>query len=546
MSRLTWRAALAVIAILSGFVIEASSAYASLTLDITVAGHMTAETSLDAGLQGGLAAGSFSPLFSDTLNFDKNGNYLGNGPPVAGTEYVITINSIHSADVSTPYDNQLGISTTFQIANVSGPTFASTSNHSVNLLLVAPNQSVSPGNNNSALYSLSGTVSNSPTGNTPTLSATYTDGNHLGGVTLSAPNPTVSFPSPVVLTNTVPSNFTQNLNLSTTFTAVGVSSTFNVQSDVMTPEPASMAIWGLAFLGIVGTGLRRAFGWMRLGGNMRSAMLGSSVATFLLTACAASARADFVPPPAAATGTTLFYEGNINSSNGQAENNEFAGGANNADLVFQEFVVPVGQQWTINSIWSNDGLAAGFSTTNAFWDIRQGMTAGGGLTGTNFAGGTVSSATVALSGNVLPSTPFFTASPALTEYTVTVNVGAITLGPGTYWITVAPTGAGIGDSYNSNTDAVPGPGTTGQTLAGEQAILPVSGYQSLYYTGTADFVTGSTSSSTPDVHQTSGQGFSDGVAGSNMSSTPEPSMAALWSLGGLVLAAIRLRRKHIS
>lgn len=290
------------------------------------------------------------------------------------------------------------------------------------------------------------------------------------------------------------------------------------------------------------------------------------VATATLVFCMAFvgwapvAHADFVPP-----GGTLFYEGNINSTDGKALNNEYNTSGSEANLVYQEFVIPVGQSWTITAVWSNDNMDSAFGSgiTSAYWAIRTGMSAG--TPGSVVAGGSTDSASAAVSGNAIPG------SLTGSEYTVTVSNLNVTLGAGEYWLTVAPVGATLNDSGNSDTNALTGAGTNGgqggPSDGGEQAILPTQyvgtltspstspsstvwynggtdnsalGNSANYFDGLGKIITGTITSGLA----TDPQGFSVGVLGtSGPAATPEPSAIAIWTLGLAGLGFYRARRR---
>ena len=75
----------------------------------------------------------------------------------------------------------------------------------------------------------------------------------------------------------------------------------------------------------------------------------------------------------------LWYNGDFNGSD--AFNNLVSTGGVTTSagqaLVYDDFVVPAGQTWTIDKVYSNDALGSNNSTT-AYWEIRSGVSAGSG------------------------------------------------------------------------------------------------------------------------------------------------------------------------
>jgi hypothetical protein len=117
---------------------------------------------------------------------------------------------------------------------------------------------------------------------------------------------------------------------------------------------------------------------------------------------------------------------------------------------YQNFVIPAGQTWTITGLFSNDLLippGAGVFPS-AVWELRSGMSAGNG--GAVIAGG--SSAVV--------QTPTGRSFGPYTEYNTTVTGLGTVLGPGTYWMNVAPANNPNSAAYNSNTFGLNSVGTS--------------------------------------------------------------------------------------
>jgi hypothetical protein len=210
---------------------------------------------------------------------------------------------------------------------------------------------------------------------------------------------------------------------------------------------------------------------------------------------------------AAATGraTTLWYDGDGSSTPGGG-----GGTANEEDTsasqsnIYDDFIVPAGQTWTISSVFSND-LMNFTGITSADWEIREGLSAGN--SGTLLASGT-STASQTATGRTGTS-PFI-------EYTIQVNSLDVVLTAGTYWLTVAPIGSGSGNSYMSfsvGTNAV------GSSTAND-AFWNSSTFGKTY---SAEAVN-----------------YSEGVLGT--ASVPEPGSLALGGSGLLLLVAAGVRR----
>jgi hypothetical protein len=140
----------------------------------------------------------------------------------------------------------------------------------------------------------------------------------------------------------------------------------------------------------------------------------------------------------------LWYNGDLD--NRDAWSNQTASVATGVDsLVYDNFIVPVNQKWTITSVWSNDVKNPFFTVANptqVAWQIHSGMSAGNG--GTVVASGTATGAnvTVAADGTSSVFAPF-----SATQDTITAKGLSVVLTAGTYWLSVAPVTTGADDSY---------------------------------------------------------------------------------------------------
>ncbi len=202
---------------------------------------------------------------------------------------------------------------------------------------------------------------------------------------------------------------------------------------------------------------------------------------------------------------TLWYNGDFDGVNGLAnESNTTISDAR----VYDDFVVPSGG-WTVDTLWSND--LTDTSASSAYWEIRSGVSAGNG--GTLLFNGT-SAAT---------QTPTGRSAFGYNEYTMQVSGLNIPLGPGTYWLTVAPIDSGTGVSYISTTSGLNAvgipPGNDDNSF-----------FDSTYFNRSFEPASNEVQSSPAD--------FSMGVGGQSQE-VPEPCTLALFGLGAFGL----LRRR---
>jgi len=129
----------------------------------------------------------------------------------------------------------------------------------------------------------------------------------------------------------------------------------------------------------------------------------------------------------------LWYNGDFNGVSGLAnENNTIVSQA----AVYDDFIVPSGG-WHIGFVWSNNLMST--TSSQAYWEIRSGVSTGNG--GTLIASGT----------NAATQTPTGRSGFGYTEYTILVGGLNVTLGAGTYWLSVTPIDSGSGRSFDSTT-----------------------------------------------------------------------------------------------
>jgi hypothetical protein len=146
-----------------------------------------------------------------------------------------------------------------------------------------------------------------------------------------------------------------------------------------------------------------------------------------------------------ARAATLWYNGDLD--NRDAWSNQTASVATGVDsLVYDDFIVPAGQKWTITSAWSNDVENPFFTSprvSSVAWQIRTGVSAGNG--GTVVASGTATGA--ANIGETADGTSTVFAPFSASQVTITAKNLSVVLNPGTYWLSVAPVTTGADDSY---------------------------------------------------------------------------------------------------
>jgi hypothetical protein len=231
-----------------------------------------------------------------------------------------------------------------------------------------------------------------------------------------------------------------------------------------------------------------------------------------------------------ARAATLWYNGDLD--NRDAWSNQTASVATGVDsLVYDNFIVPAGQKWTITSAWSNDVENPFFTSprvSSVAWQIRTGVSAGNG--GTVVASGTAtgSNATEAADGTSAVFAPF-----SANQETITAKGLSVVLNPGTYWISVAPVTTGADDSffYVSSTSGLNAvgtpPGNDGNSY--DNSVADSNNYASL-----------------SNLEGGGNWDYSLGVAGTFVV-TPEPSSMAMMLAASFGLPALGFcRRKRNS
>jgi hypothetical protein len=212
---------------------------------------------------------------------------------------------------------------------------------------------------------------------------------------------------------------------------------------------------------------------------------------------------------------TLWYNGDFDGVNGLV-NGVGTNGVTGSSNVYDNFVVPGGQTWTIADVWSNN-LMDFTGVTSAEREIRSGVSLGSG--GTLIASGT-DAATQTATGR---------SGFGYTEYEILVSGLNVTLGAGTYWLSVAPvTAGGGGNSYVST--------TSGSNCVG----TPCGNDGNSYWSSGAPF--NENFGSTADGLGTGTWDFSMGL--DDGTTAPEPATIGLCLAGlGLIMVGSRARRR---
>jgi hypothetical protein len=228
--------------------------------------------------------------------------------------------------------------------------------------------------------------------------------------------------------------------------------------------------------------------------------------------------------------STLWYNGDSDGRDGLV--NQTGGPQNPPDgYVYDNFIVPAGQTWSLTSVFSNDLLSV--TPNTAYWEIRSGVSAGNGGTLLYSGDGTDSQIATTKSYN-FSGNPLL---PPIAEYTNTVSVSGVTLGPGTYWLAVVPDVGGLNQLYGAAATVI-------DTTSGVNAIgIPPGNDGNSFLTSTF-FGDNFVPLSTIEGDTTQNWDVSMGVRGTvTFSTIPEPS-SIVCGLTGLVLAAGYVRHRH--
>jgi len=157
---------------------------------------------------------------------------------------------------------------------------------------------------------------------------------------------------------------------------------------------------------------------------------------FALLFLSTVAHADFI----------LFYGGDFEPTNQNAnalanENDAIVGGNPYGAATFQNFIIPAGHTWNIQSLFTNN--LSDLNPTSGYWQLREGVSEGNG--GTLIASGTGA-------GSAFTWDPTNRSAFGYNEYTAHIHDLSITLGSGQYWMSVVPLATDqSGRSFNTNT-----------------------------------------------------------------------------------------------
>jgi hypothetical protein len=227
---------------------------------------------------------------------------------------------------------------------------------------------------------------------------------------------------------------------------------------------------------------------------------------------------------APAQAATLWYNGNLDNRDSWLNQTSTVSPGGLDGRTYDDFIVPVGETFTITSAYTNDLESPFFSytPTTASYQILKGVSTGNGGTTVATGDGTAS---VTATGRT--STTLFSPFTA-TEYTIAVSGLNIVLGSGTYWLSVAPDTDGA-DAYWYNDT------TSGASAVGTPPGNDGNSYFSSAYLGYSFASVGS-------LEGGGNWDFSMGIIGT-FAQTPEPSSVTLVVAAGFCLAAMACCRK---
>lgn len=235
-----------------------------------------------------------------------------------------------------------------------------------------------------------------------------------------------------------------------------------------------------------------------------------------------------VSTPLVAQADMLWYNGDYDNRDALENGGQgviFNNPALEIARVYDNFVVPVGQTWTVTSVYSVNEIfyQSGLGISTATWEIRS-ADSNGNIGAIKYNGDTAATAT-AVSTN---SNNYYNYSPSK----VTAAVASVTLTAGTYWLTVVPddTSGRVGDrSYI-------------ETTSGANSIgLPKGNDGHSYITN--NLPTGTTGAyNLTSTNVVEGAGNWDYVMGVNgtivpTATVPEPSSLLLMAIGSLGISA---------
>lgn len=227
----------------------------------------------------------------------------------------------------------------------------------------------------------------------------------------------------------------------------------------------------------------------------------------------------FLNGQAAQAGSILWYNGNLDQRDALTNQTGAADG-----LIYDDFIVPVGKTFTITAVYSNDAMyQAPTASTTAYFEIRSGVSTGHG--GTLLASGNGS--------DVSASTgqTFSSGGVVLPVYTNEITGLNTTLGPGTYWLAVAPNVSNQ-DSYIVTTS---GAGAIGTPPGNDGNSFMSSTFFGFNFLPTSD----------PSIEGPGTWDYSMGIIGTSANTAvPEPSSFVLGLIGSVASAAFAKTRRN--
>jgi hypothetical protein len=222
-------------------------------------------------------------------------------------------------------------------------------------------------------------------------------------------------------------------------------------------------------------------------------------------------------PMANAGSVTLWYNGDSDGRDAWVNQTGAPDG-----LVYDNFIVPTGDTYSITGVFSNDMMYTPGATTTAHWEIRAAVSSGN--SGIIVASGDGAD-TVTATGRSM------NLGITVDEYTNQVAVNVV-LTAGTYWLAVAPDVSGQ-NSYIST--------TSGANAVGSPPGNDGNSFFSSAFFGQSFVPLSDASNEGPGTWD-----YSMGFIGTSrsLSAVPEPSGAALLPTAGLILLGY-LRRRGI-
>jgi hypothetical protein len=215
--------------------------------------------------------------------------------------------------------------------------------------------------------------------------------------------------------------------------------------------------------------------------------------------------------PTAAGGSVLWYNGDYDGRDTQVNQTLPTDGR-----IYDEFIVPTGVTFTITSVFSNNFMFNPSAATTAAWEIRSGVSAGFGGTLLDSGDGTDA---LTATGRFIVVAPYGN----INEYTNSVSVN-VTLGAGTYWLSVAPD---VGNQPLFGPDSFIG------TTSGANAVGTPPGNDGNSFFSSTFFGQSFVPTTDPSIEGPGTWDYSMGVFGT---AVPEPSSLVL-GLVGLVSSA---------